>query len=284
MKIWLPTLLLALPLHLAAGEADSKAELAKARTAYAERTAEIEKALGKKGKSGKGRLDYLEAKGTAIADLLLAMESRYRDAKYSEKKVDEAKALQDEKEELDKQLEEMHKDGAVILRPPVNQGHAVLKWGAMPGDGSVDYGEHFVAPEIDEEGLLRWLNIGRGGYFGFGQQKESVLWWDTAKEDGIIELSFNPGQHAAHWFYFRSPRAQKVEIALEISKGDTIEKLWVNLQEVSAKKGKLKAEFREGMNILILHTCNKKEMPYSLTVKVEAKDLEIGTGKPKPKK
>ena len=248
-------------------------DLAKAKTKYEEKTKEIEKKLGKKKKSKKGKKKYQEAMADAMGEYLYAVAYS---AIYERKDKDLQKKLKAEEKELEDKLLELFKDGALVQVTPGD-----LKFEPLQ-KGLGQHCERLAAKEFNDEEFVQWVACERSSttifrfvsYKGINIIQEHIF--DNAK---LITSCFTAGQATAHIYYIKAPAdKKKVKMSFVVSKGDKIEKIYVNGRKVKGTK-KFKANLRTGVNSIVVFGNNTKDMVYEYALKISGKGYEVG--KPK---
>ena len=250
------TILIALPLSAAEGKKKDRkltprraAAIAAAEKAYAETIRALDKTLGNK-KDKRSKRAYAQAKAQALAKygaVLLEHKQHQR------------------RQELEEELIQLREQGVILVGIPRDLVFVPLAQGNPQC-------ERKAPAELDVADLINALSF----YRGQCQEKRlGVVTRMRLSDSGTFRTTVEIGTDCAFWLYFRSPREQKVKLKLAISKNDKIRAVYVNARKEKGRKS-VKAEFRKGTNLLLIHTQNVKGQTLELRVEVKAEDLEVG--------
>lgn len=170
---------------------------------------------------------------------------------------------------LMEEIEKHGKAGALIIMPAM---FFPSRWDRLADDGILRLAELAGMPEeYDLDILLEFLNYKR--VYASGEPvnfKTSAVTFRNRKTDkeGFFAKNDLIGRDYVYLFYLRSNVEQMISFEIDISKGDKIDAVYVNLAKASGK-GKYKAQMREGVNLIMIIFKNTKKTDMKLQLKVK---------------
>lgn len=253
--------------------ADESEQFASARRAYAEAAKKVEKKYGKKKETEKGAKKYGVAMAPVVCEYLAAIEAElYAQSRKKDKKDKPLmQELGEKRKELEAEIEKFAANGILIIRWPGG-----LKWLAPSKEdgGLLIHSEVIDVKEFEEKAFFEFMKLKRRrGKTKFGSVGIRTYIVGSKKK---LDLALSEGRHLVQWFYLRSETGKnKLKLELSLSKGDTLENVYVNFRS-KGKKKKVTAKLRKGVNVIIIHVINKEGTDIGLSVKAKGKRYQLG--------
>jgi hypothetical protein len=255
-------------------------QVKEARGVYEEAVAEVEKKLGsKKDRSDKYKEQYLEAMGNAIIDFQRVLsKALYQEVLKKSRKPEEynaelVKRLGEEDKELREEFKKLTDDGLGMSLVP-HDG----KWAEFQeSESSIAEAEVvYNLSEFDFEKFRKCFQEKRDRCYGIKVAGAAVKSAYVEKKTDDYWYSFGVDKYVVFWYYFKSVEDQKAKLNLSVGDDDdgldkTVEKIYLNFDEVKVKK-KIKLEFREGYNHLMIVCRNTGRATFELGVRLEPKE------------